>query len=50
MGSLYPSDISRGKFEIIVADLKSCRKRTLPARLQICYNNLKLSSTYITWI
>ncbi|WP_255701029.1 hypothetical protein [Wolbachia endosymbiont of Anopheles demeilloni] len=28
MGSLYPSDISRGKFEIIVADLKSCRKRT----------------------
>ncbi|UIP93378.1 hypothetical protein JSQ73_002820 [Wolbachia endosymbiont of Anopheles demeilloni] len=30
MGSLYPSDISRGKFEIIVADLKSCRKRTKP--------------------
>ncbi|UIP93047.1 hypothetical protein JSQ73_001600 [Wolbachia endosymbiont of Anopheles demeilloni] len=29
MGSLYPSDISRGKFEIIVADLKSCRKRVL---------------------
>ncbi|WP_255701072.1 hypothetical protein [Wolbachia endosymbiont of Anopheles demeilloni] len=29
MGSLYPSDISRGKFEIIVADLKSCRKRTI---------------------
>ncbi|UIP92769.1 hypothetical protein JSQ73_006550 [Wolbachia endosymbiont of Anopheles demeilloni] len=29
MGSLYPSDISRGKFEIIVADLKSCRKRNL---------------------
>ncbi|UIP92370.1 hypothetical protein JSQ73_004155 [Wolbachia endosymbiont of Anopheles demeilloni] len=43
MGSLYPSDISRGKFEIIVADLKSCRKRTKSA---ICSTN----SLVLVWL
>ncbi|UIP93036.1 helix-turn-helix domain-containing protein [Wolbachia endosymbiont of Anopheles demeilloni] len=42
MGSLYPSDISRGKFEIIVADLKSCRKRTkLGKRIGVSYRQIQ---------
>lgn len=35
MRSLYPSDISREKFEIIVADLESCRKKTKPRTLDL---------------
>ncbi len=35
MRSLYPSDISREKFEIIVEDLESCRKKTKPRTLDL---------------
>ncbi|RDD33892.1 IS5 family transposase [Wolbachia endosymbiont of Cylisticus convexus] len=33
MRSVYPSDISREKFKIILPDLESCRKKTKPRRL-----------------
>jgi len=35
MRSVYPSDISREKFEIILPDLESCRKKTKPRRLDL---------------
>ncbi|WP_353274792.1 IS5 family transposase [Wolbachia endosymbiont (group B) of Hofmannophila pseudospretella] len=35
MRSSYPSDISRKKFEIIVKDLESCRKKTKPRKLDL---------------
>ncbi|WP_410529787.1 hypothetical protein [Wolbachia endosymbiont (group A) of Longitarsus flavicornis] len=35
MRSLYPGDISRERFEIILPDLESCRKKTEPRKLDL---------------
>jgi transposase len=35
MRSLYPSDISREKFEIILPELELCRKKTKPRKLDL---------------
>ncbi len=35
MRSVYPSDISRERFEIILPDLESCRKKTKPRKLDL---------------
>ncbi len=35
MRSLYPSDISRERFEIMLPDLESCRKKTKPRKLDL---------------
>ncbi|WP_338406819.1 IS5 family transposase [Wolbachia endosymbiont (group A) of Longitarsus flavicornis] len=35
MRSLYPSNISRERFEIILPDLESCRKKTKPRKLDL---------------
>ncbi len=35
MRSLYPSDISRERFEIMLPDLESCRKKAKPRKLDL---------------
>lgn len=35
MRSLYPSNISRERFEIILPDLESCRKKIKPRKLDL---------------